>query len=422
MNAPAAPLRVLYVVSLFPCWSETFIAREIATLVAAGVDVRILSLKPPSETLVQPEAAALRDRVQHPARGVRAVAAQLRGWLRHPLVFGAAAARILWRLRGQPLAAAKSLVALGRGIARLDWIGAFDPQLLHAHWATYPSTVAMTLAQALGKPFGFTAHAHDIFVDDHLLKDKLERADLPLTISRYNVDWLATEVTPVARERLRVVHCGVDLAATPYVREARSDVLVLGVGRLDPIKGFDRLIEALAVLQRRGVAFGCRLIGEGPQRAELEAAIARHGLGQHVELAGARGQAEVQASLREAAIFALPCVVAEDGNRDGIPVALMEAMAAGAPVVTTRVSGLPELVDDGVEGVLVGERDVQALADALARLLGDAALRARLAEAARRKIEREFDARSEALRLLAMFRQISAERTGEPLAVGEGNA
>lgn len=412
----AAPLRVLYVVSLFPCWSETFIAREIATLVAAGVDVRILSLKAPSERLVQPEAEALLARVQHPARGIGAALAQLGGWLRHPLAFGAAALRIVRRLRGEPLAAAKSLVALGRGIARLRWIEAFDPHLVHAHWATYPSTVAMALAQALGKPFGFTAHAHDIFVDDHLLRDKLERAELPLTISRYNVDWLAAEITPAARERLRIVHCGVDLAAVRYVREARRDDLLLGIGRLDPIKGFDVLIDALARLAQRGVAFRCRLIGEGPQRTELEAAVARHGLDGRVELAGARGQAEVQASLREASVFALPCVVAADGNRDGIPVALMEAMAAGAPVVSTRVSGVPELVEDGVEGLLVGERDAAALADALQRLLADAALRARLAEAARRKIEREFDARKEALRLLELFRATAAAATDAAIA------
>lgn len=417
MNARnAAPLRVLYVVSLFPCWSETFIAREIATLVAAGVDVRILSLKPPSETLVQPEAAALLERVWHPLPPKRALLAGLAAWLRRPRAFAGAAARVVWRLRRQPLAAAKSLVALGRGAALLGRIQAFDPHLLHAHWATYPSTVAMALARALGRPFGFTAHAHDIYVDDHLLADKLGAARLPVTISRYNVEHLS-RLAPDARARLRVVHCGVDLAATRFVREGRSGELLVAVGRLDPIKGFDVLVEALARLHARGRAFRCRIVGEGPERGALEAAIARHGLGDRIELAGARGQAEVQAALREAALFVLPCAVAADGNRDGIPVALMEAMAAGAPVVSTRVSGVPELVGAD-EGVLVDERDPAALADALERLLGDAALRDRLAAAARAKIEREFDARAEALRLLAMFREAAVEAV--PQAAAEG--
>lgn len=404
------PLRVLYVVSLFPCWSETFIAREIATLVAAGVDVRILSLKPPSEKFVQPEAAALLSRVRHPGGALRDAAAAFGAWLRHPLVFGGAALRIAWRLRAQPMALAKSLAALARGMAQLGWIESFDPDLLHAHWATYPSTVAMSLAAALRKPFGFTAHAHDIFVDDHLLLEKLGKADLPVTISRYGVDWLSERVTPLARERLHVVHCGVDLPAFAFRREGRAGDLIAAVGRLDPIKGFDVLVEALALLAAEGVRFRCRIVGEGPQQAALEAAIACHGLHGRVELLGARPQAEVRALLHEAACFVLPSVVTADGNRDGIPVALMEAMAVGAPVVSTFVSGIPELVDDGRDGLLVAERDPVALAAALRRLLADADLREAVAAAARARVEREFDARVEAGKLLDLFRQVAHAR------------
>lgn len=407
-TAPA--LRVLYVVSLFPCWSETFIAREISTLVGAGVDVRILSLRPASETLVQPEAVALLSRVRHPASGLRGIGAMLGACLRQPRVAAVTAARLAWRLHGRPAVIAKSWVALARALAQLDWIRAFDPHFIHAHWATYPSTVAWLLARVLDKPYGFTAHAHDIFVADHLLKEKLEGASLPVTISRYNIDWLASRVVACARDRLRVVHCGVDLAATRFVRDGRHDDLLLAIGRLDPIKGFDVLVEALVLLRARGVAFRCRIIGEGPERGALEAAITRHGLRDRVELAGARGQDEVRTALREAGVFVLPCVVAADGNRDGIPVAMMEAMAAGAPVVSTRVSGIPELVDDGHEGLLVDERDAVGLADALARLLADGALRERLAAAARRKIERGFDAREEALRLLAMIHEAASGR------------
>jgi glycosyltransferase involved in cell wall biosynthesis len=398
------PLRVLYVVSLFPCWSETFIAREIATLVSAGVDVRILSLKPPSETLVQADAAALLPRALHPRTGLAGIAAALGACLRHPLATSAAGLRIAAGLWRQPVALAKSLGALARGFAALPALRAFDPHYVHAHWGTYPSTVGMAMARVLRRPFGFTAHAHDIFVDDHLLKAKLETARLPVTISRYNIDWLAREVTPLARERLRVVHCGVDLARAPFVREGREPALLLAVGRLDPIKGFDVLLDALARLAAAGVPFRCRIIGEGPRRPDLEAAIARLGLADHVELAGACAQDAVQAALRAATLFVLPCVVAPDGNRDGIPVALMEAMAAGTPVVSTHVSGIPELVADGSEGLLVPPGDAAALAAALVRLLQDAPLREQFARAARARIEREFDARHEALRLLALVR------------------
>jgi glycosyltransferase involved in cell wall biosynthesis len=420
MNGPVAPsLRVLYVVSLFPCWSETFIAREIAALVAAGVDVRILSLKPPTEHLVQADAAQLLLRARHPRTGLAGGVQALAAIVRRPWLAAGAAARIGWRLRRQPIALAKSLAALARGLAALGWIGPFAPQFVHAHWGTYPSTVAMTLARALGVPFGFTAHAHDIFVDDHLLKEKIERARLPLTISRYNIDWLARTVTPSARERLHVVHCGVDLGASRYRRDARAGDLLVAVGRLDPIKGFDVLVEALALLAARGMRFRCRIIGEGPERGALAARIQRHGLADRVELCGAQAQEVVQAALHGAALFVLPCVVAADGNRDGIPVAMMEAMAAGAPVVSTRVSGIPELVGEG-EGVLVAPNDASALAEALAGLLADPARREQIALAARRKVEREFDARCEALRLLGLIADACAgAATVPPVLRGE---
>jgi glycosyltransferase involved in cell wall biosynthesis len=312
-------------------------------------------------------------------------------------------ARIAAALATRPAELAKSLAAVGRALEHLDWIREFDPDLVHAHWATYPSTAAWALSKALGKPFGFTCHAHDIFVHDHLVGQKIEAADVPVTISRYNVEWLAEHRTPLARSRLRVVHCGVDLSVIPFEPAGRERDLVLAVGRLDPIKGFDVLVDALGELRRRGRRVRCRIIGEGPLEADLRAAIARHGIGDTVELVGAQPQAAVREALRSATVFALPCVVATTGNRDGIPVALMEAMACGAPVVSTRVSGIPELVEDGLEGLLVPVRSPSSLADALARLLDDPALAAGLASAARAKVERDFDAAREARKLMEHF-------------------
>lgn len=413
MSEAPKPLRVLYVVSLFPCWSETFIAREIASLIASGVDVRILSLKPPSEKLVQQIAVPLLPRVQHPLRFPHSLLRMLGAFVRKPAAFGGAFLHIAWRLRGQPATLAKSLVALARGMAQLGWIETFAPHAIHAHWATYPSTVAWALSRATGIPYGFTAHAHDIFVDDQLLKEKIETASVPITISRYNIGWLSEQVTPLARERLHIVHCGVDLKTTPVHRDGREARLLVAVGRLDPIKGFDVLVESLGLLHARGVDFRCRIIGEGPQRGELEAAIARLGLAGKVELAGVMPQESVQAALRAATVFVLPSVVAADGNRDGIPVALMEAMAIGTPVVSTRVSGIPELIEDGSEGLLADPYDVPALAAALERLLEDDELRAHLAEAGRRKIEAEFDAHAEAMKLLARLREAVAAHSAE---------
>lgn len=394
-----APQRVLYVVSLFPCWSETFIVREIEQLIARGVDVRILSLRPPSESLVQARAAALMPRVIGP-RGWRAEAGPALGAaLRHPLglvaVFGHLAIG-LWR---QPLPLAKSLVGLWRSLALLGEVERFDPQWIHAHWATYPSTAAWMLGRLLRRPFSFTAHAHDIFVEDQLLARKLRSARMAVTISRYNVDYLArwrgADAAP-----LHVVHCGVDLAELPLRLEDRDPNALGTVGRLDPIKGFEVLVEALRRLGERGIAFHCELIGEGPLRGALETQRRAAGLEGKLDMPGARPQEDVRAMLARVAIFVMPSVTTPEGNQDGIPVALMEAMASGAAVIGTTVSGLPELIEHEVNGLLVPPNDAGALAEAIARLLADPALRRRLGEAARTTVERDFDAAIEAGRLL----------------------
>jgi glycosyltransferase involved in cell wall biosynthesis len=259
--------------------------------------------------------------------------------------------------------------------------------------------VAWALGGVLGRPFGFTCHAHDIFIERQLLPRKIEEAALAVTISRFNVEWLCAHATPLAARKLKVVHCGVDLARMPWQPDGREPRGILAVGRLDPIKGFDTLIEALALLRARGVDFHCRVIGAGPLGAELRALAARRGLAAQVEFAGPQTQDVVRAWMRSATLFALPSQVAADGNRDGIPVALMEAMASGCPVVSTRVSGIPELIADTEHGMLVEPRDPVALAAALQRLLADPALRQRLATGARAQVERGFDARKEAARL-----------------------
>ena len=393
------PRRVLYVVSLFPCLSETFIVREICALIEAGVDVRILSLKRPRGGLLQTDSAALMDRVRPPQALPAALLASSRALVFHPIaVLGAA--RIIvagtWR---SPMAMFKSLAAFARGLEHLSWLRAFEPEFIHAHWATYPSTVAWALARLIHCPFGFTSHAHDIFANSQLLLRKLQDSALAVTISRHNVEWFDRHVSPLAHEKLEVVHCGVDLKQIPWKPAGRTNGLVLAVGRLHPIKGFDTLIEALALARSNGLRFNCKIIGDGPLQAELQALVQSRGLQRHVELLGAQTQEAVRALLEQASVFALPSQVAGDGGRDGIPVALMEAMASGCAVLSCRTSGIPELISDGEHGVLVPERDPASLASALQRLLGDSALRQRLAAAARLRIERDFDASKEARKL-----------------------
>lgn len=391
--------RVVYVVSQFPSWSETFIVREIRTLIEEGVDVRIISLKHGTETMVQADAAALLDRVRQPPGLPGAIGSLSKALLAHPLRIAGAAARIIGDTWRTPVVLLKSLGTLFRALCQVPWLEGFDPQFIHAHWSTYPTTAAWALARVTGRPFGFTCHAHDVFRNHHLLPRKIADAALAVTISRHNVDWLDRNISALAPRKLKVVHCGVDLRQISWQPGERPGNRILGVGRLSPEKGFHTLIDALALLRDSGTMFHCTLIGDGPARQELEALIDRHGLHQCVELAGAQPQEVVRSALEGATVFALPCQIAANGSRDGIPVALMEAMAAGVPVVSCPVSGVPELIGDDVHGLLAVEGNAASLAQALKRLLDDPSLRRRLSIAARERIELDFDARKEAIKL-----------------------
>jgi glycosyltransferase involved in cell wall biosynthesis len=368
-----------------------------------GVEVAIVSLKPPSEALVQPDAAALLSRVHYPRRGLAGALATLGEALRRPLLTLRELATIVAGLYTTPAALAKSLVVWWRTLGLLPVVRAIGPHHIHAHWATYPSTAALLIADRLGLPFSFTSHAHDIFVNDHLIADKLQRASFAVTISEFNRRWLAGRYASAAPRRLEVIHCGLPIDQYRPAAVEREAGLIVAVGRLDDIKGFRHLVDACGELKQRGVAFRCRIVGEGPLRKALAAQIAALGLSEHCTLDGALPQHDVRMLVQRAAVFVLPSVVTPQGDRDGIPVALMEAMALGTPVVSTAVSGIPELVEDGVTGLLVAPGDALALADRIDRLLHDQATAAALTARARTRIERDFDVAKEAERLLQLF-------------------
>ena len=403
---PDRPLRILYVVSLFPCWSETFIVREMHALIERGAELAILSLKPASEKIVQDRAALLLDRTIHPKGALASVLAFAGLALRRPGVTLGFVARLVAGLWRQPTVLFNSLGAVCRAAGQLRRLDAFDADLVHAPWATYPATVAWFLSRVLGKPFSFTSRAHDIFVEDHMMAAKLAATDLAVTITRNNVRHMQRWISPPGSVPIQVMHSALELGETRYSRDGRLPHRLLSVGRLDPIKGFDVLLPALALLRDRGVAFDSVVIGEGEERARLEAQRDELGLQDRVAFVGAKPQTDVRKAMAESTLMVMPCVVTPEGNADGIPNVLTEAMAAGLPVVSTRVSGIPELVDDGVSGRIVEQRDAAALADAIAALLADPALGDAYAAAGRAKVEREFDVRIEAGRLFDCFTKV----------------
>lgn len=400
--------RILYVVSSFPCWSETFIVREIHTLLKRGADVRIVALRHKPEAFVQSDARQLLDRVLYAPPWYRCLAAMLSGMVSRPAMTAGQPMNIIRGLWRNPYVMAKSLVGWFRTLGVLQQVEAWQPDHIHAHWATYPSTAAMIIARHIGRPFSFTAHAHDIYLDDQLMAEKLENAAFVSTISRFNRDYLRRRYVEASNARIEIVHCGVPRGERLPRRESlHREPLIVSVGRHDEVKGFPVLLRACRQLQDEGIAFRCEIVGSGPLEKQLRKQIDESGLNERVHLLGALPSQQVEQKLNEADLFVLASQRSRDGNMDGIPVALMEAMACGVPVVTTRVSGIPELVEDRVSGLLVPPTEAFALAQAIRQMLEDRALRARCIENAIRKVNDEFDAETEGAKLHAIIRSIA---------------
>jgi colanic acid/amylovoran biosynthesis glycosyltransferase len=265
-------------------------------------------------------------------------------------------------------------------------------------------------------PYTFTAHAKDIFHESANAADrrqKLADAAAVVTVSDYNCRYLA-ETFGEAAAGVRRIYNGLELADFVYGSPHQRSETVVAVGRLVEKKGFAGLVEACAVLARRGRRLRCLIVGEGELEGDLRRQIAAAGVDDVVELVGPRPQAEVIRIVRDAAVFAAPCVVGSDGNRDGLPTVLLEAMALGTPCVSTDVTGIPEVVRDGETGLIVPQHDPESLATALERLLDSPELRTKLAHEARALIEREFDIHRNTARMRKIFAAAPAARPAAP--------
>ncbi|MEJ5915835.1 glycosyltransferase [Pseudokineococcus sp. 1T1Z-3] len=416
---PAAPRpRVGYVVKAYPRFSETFVVREVLAREAAGEDLTIASLRPQRDPRFHALLAQVRAPVAWIASDERGGLARM--WAALADVRAAAAAAGRPDVTDQTLRAMldeePGVAAQGALVAR--WALEEGVTHLHAHFASLPARTTRLAALLTGLPWTTTAHAKDVFhedVDPQRLRAVLAAADGVVAVSDMTTAWLA-ERHPQAR--LQRVFNGLDLEELAWSGPAQRPAVVAAVGRLVPKKGFDVLLDALALLRARGTDVRLRLVGAGEQEAALRAQAASLGLVDVVDMPGPLPQHDVVELLRTSAVFAAPCVVAEDGDRDGLPTVVLEALAVGCPVVSTPVTGIPEAVLDGETGVLVPERDAQALAAALARLLADGEERERLSRRGRAHVEEHFDVTVQAASLRALTEQVAAERA----AVGTGEA
>ncbi len=400
---------VMYVVSRFPAVTETFVVNEWLAL-SDRFRMQLAALRRSHEGTVHPETERVMPSVRF-ARLLRpaTVAAHL-GWLvRRPRTYlSVLAAVVRGGLRFSPLEAAKETVVFLKAgtLAR----SAVDDRVdhVHAHFASHAATAAWIVHRLTGIPFSFTAHANDLFVAPVLLDRKVADARFVIAISEYNRRVLL-EGQPSAH-RLEVVHCGVDTERYAWRDlHGRDSNRIVCVASLFPKKGHAHLIDALALLAERRPATVLELVGDGPERERILQRARERGVAGRVSLLGARSSDDVRATLAGAGAFVLPSVRLPSGRMEGIPVALMEAMASGVPVVASRLSGIPELVKDGVTGLLVEPADPEGLAVAIERVLDDDALAAGLALRARELVVESFGLTREATRLGDLFAESISE-------------
>lgn len=391
-------MRVGYVIKCYPLFSQTFIVNEILAHEAAGLDLEIFSLRPPRNEDRHAAVALVKAPVTYvPGPDIGA------GELWSEIAAAAARAPDLGTRLAPAAGEAPGDVYQALVVARL----AAERRIthLHAHFGNVATTVARIAGRLAGVPYTFTAHARDIFhqkVVPEKLARKLADASAVITVSDFNLHHLRSTYGAAA-SGVRRIYNGLDLARFGYDSPVQRSPMIISVGRLVEKKGFAVLLDACAILARRGRDFHCRIVGGGPLEDALRQQIARLGLEGRVELAGPRPQEEVVRMVQESAVFAAPCVVGADGDRDGLPTVLLEAMALGTPCVGTDVTGIPEVLHDGETGLMVPQHDAGILADALERLLGDARLRENLAASARRLMEGEFDIHRNAARIRAAF-------------------
>ncbi|MDF9278668.1 glycosyltransferase family 4 protein [Arthrobacter sp. EH-1B-1] len=404
--------RVGYVLKIYPRFSETFIVTEILAREAAGEDLEIFSLRPPVDPRFHPELARVKAPVTYVARPQKLS----EGW---PII--AAAHNVIPNFAQRFAALLPDLAEceaseVHQGVELATRVTERGITHLHAHFGSIAARTARIASALTGVPFSFTAHAKDIYheqVDQAELIRLIQAAHHTVTVSDFNYRYLST-LAPAASGRLHRVYNGLELSRFHFREPApvHMPFRIAAVGRLVEKKGFSLLIDAVAALVRSGVQVDVRIAGGGELADSLADRVRLLGLSDQIHLLGPRTQSEVIELLRWADVFAAPCIIGADGNADGLPTVLLEAMAMGVVCIGSDVTGIPEVLggmDGAATGLLVRAGNVEDLILALRTTASDSFDRTATALAARSLIERCFDSRSQSAQLQRLCGTAAAE-------------
>ena len=388
--------RLIYVIGTFPSLTTTFIDREVRALRREGVEVQVVSMRrPPADLPLSSEQVACAEGVQYlfPMHPRRLLAAHLHFAVRQPRRLLSPLAYLVTRPHPDRHDRLKTLAHFSEGVYAAYLVRDRPFRELHAHFADRAATIALVMGRLLEKPYSLSIHAGaDIYVRPVLLPEKIRGARHVVTCTAYNRAYLEQLLGCDLENQVSCVRHGLELEKYALLAQGSDGLpIILAVGQLAERKGLADLVRACGLLRDRGERFVCHIVGQGPQRPELERLIAELGLEQTVLLCGPLPHEAVIEAYARAALFVLPCRQTKDGDIDGIPNVLPEAMAMGVPVISTRLSAIPELIRDGENGLLVSPDDPTALAEAMAALLSQPGMREELGRNGRRTALEMFD-------------------------------
>ncbi len=391
-DSTAGQPKVAYMMSRFPKLTETFILYEILAVMDQGLQVELYPLQREHTTTMHPEARPLvSDAHFQPLFSWSVLLAQLSFLRKKPRIY----LKTLWDMLranwGSLRYFAGALVFFPKTVRFAQMMDRDEITHIHAHFASHPAAAAFVIHRLTGIPYSFTAHGSDLHRDRHMLCEKTAEAAFVVTISHFNKQIFVDVCGESAHHKVQVIRCGVDTQVFQPRSPSSQPFTICCIGTLHEVKGQTYLIEACQILKTRGIDFTCHFVGDGPDRDALTMQVAEAGLGEQVKFHGQKTRQEVIAFLREADVLVAPSVPSRDNRREGIPVVLIEAMASGVAVVASQLSGIPELVEHEVSGLLVTPGEPTAIAHAVERLQRDSALRQKLGDAGREKILREFD-------------------------------
>jgi len=370
-------MKITYIVSKFPKLSETFVLGQITDLIDRGHDVEIISIEKPTDETVHEEVNRynLLEKTHYIKKSPSILGFELNDKILSSLIF---------------------------------------TDLIHAHFAANPASWALKISRLFDIPFVFTTHAYDIYInpDVESLREKFESARKVITISEYNKDYLLNLLGREFEEKIEVIRCGIDLNKFKYSHRTPKDIInILFVGRLVEKKGLSYAIDTVNQVLREHQNIELRMIGDGPLENETYDLINKLNLNEKIVLLGPQTHSRILKEMEDADIFFLPSLTAENGDREGIPVSIMEAQATGLPVVSTTHTGIPELVLDGQSGFLVPEKDTEAMAEKLKELIVNSELRINMGKLGRSQVESNYDRKKEIDQLDNLFRSVCKDKT-----------